>query len=330
MSIQEAALYGDLVLYLRDRTAEMMAGEHGSIAKAEEELDAIIREWFLTPQDELHGCAPRDVICAECKGTPNPIHPEYLDEFFIDDCPICQAESDEVKACLEAGEDPGWHWYYDDGGFPLIARYDPEGWDACWAEKEAASRDLRAQAQAPEARDDGFMAADSSEPFPLGPTQVPPEEFLARMRQPWLDPALHRAASLLADRLDCPAPPAHGLQCRRVTHDEALSLLVGLNERGVDVETLLAQIEVFPYQNIALDWLSRPVENLSMTIGAMEHEIPPDDDNELARFRHHRDFILMLAQLIQPRARLWLQGWLDAVARGAFARSWREGVDEPL
>jgi hypothetical protein len=330
VSIQEAALYGDLVLYLRDRTAEMMSGEHGSIAKAEEELDAIIHEWFLTPQNELHGCAPRDLIYAECKDTPNPIHPEYLNEFFIDDCPICQAESDEVKACLEAGEDPGWHWYYDDGGLPLIARYDPVGWDACWAEKEAASEDLRPEEQAREGHDDGLMAAEAYEPFPLEPTQVPPEELLARMRQPWLDPALHRAASLLADRLDCPAPPAHGLQYRRVTHDEALSLLVGLNERGVDVETLLAQIEVFPYQNIALDWLSRPVENLSMTIGAMEHEIPPDDDNELARFRHHRDFILMLAQLIQPGARLWLQGWLEAVAHGAFARSCREGVDEPL
>jgi hypothetical protein len=327
VSIQEAALYGDLVLYLRGRTAEMIAGEHGSISRAEGELDSLIREWFLGPQDELHGCAPRDLIYAECKGTPNPIHPEHLDEFFIDDCPICQAEADEVKASLEAGEDPGWHWYYGDGGLPLIARYDPEGWDACWAEKEAAFEDMRAEQQEGGPRDDGLAAA-AYEPFPLQPTQVPPEEFLARMRQPWLDPALHRAAGALADRLDCPAPPSHGLQYRRVTHDEALSLLVGLKELGVDVGVLLAQIEAFPYQNIALDWLSRPVENVSLTIRAMENEIPPDDDAELARFQHHRDFILMLAQLIQPGARLWLQGWLEAVAHGAFAHSSREGVDE--
>jgi hypothetical protein len=46
----------------------------------------------------------------------------------------------------------------------------------------------------------------------------------------------------------------------------------------------------------------------------METEIPPDDE-EQRRFRHHRDFILNLARLIPPHARLWLQGWLDAVSQ---------------
>jgi hypothetical protein len=131
LSIQEAALYGELVLYLRDHLAEMLAGEEGSFEETLEQLDGIIRGWFFTPQDELHGCAPRDLIWAEQKGVPNPIHPERLDEFFVDDCPICQAEFEEVKVAIKAGEALGWHWYYDSGSNPLIARYDPEGWDAC-------------------------------------------------------------------------------------------------------------------------------------------------------------------------------------------------------
>jgi len=41
----------------------------------------------------------------------------------------------------------------------------------------------------------------------------------------------------------------------------------------------------------------------------------------MARFRHHRDFIPTLARVVHPGARLWLQGWLDAVAHGAFTRA---------
>ena len=93
-------------------------------------------DWFFIPQEELHGCAPRDLIWAEQKGEPNPIHPDCLAEFFDDDCPICQATRQEVKAAIEAGEEHGWRWHYDDGGYPLIARYDPEGWDERWAEEE--------------------------------------------------------------------------------------------------------------------------------------------------------------------------------------------------
>jgi hypothetical protein len=330
LSIQEAALYGDLVLYLRDRMAEMLAGEDCSVDEMEGQLDAIICEWFLTPQEELHGCAPRDLIWAEQKGVPNPVHPECLDAFFVDDCPICQAEFEQVKAAIESGEDPGWHWYYDSGGYPLIARYDPEGWDACWAEEEAAFEEWQTDEEELEALDADFPVAAAYEPFPVEPTEVPPEEFVARMQQPWLDPALHRAASTLTDRLDCPEPSLFGFHYRRLTHDEALSLLVGLHEHGVDVEALLAQIETFPYQNIALDWLSRPEENAALMIEAMEHEIAPGDDEEMARFRHHRDFIFILSLMIPPGARLWLQGWLEAVAHGAFARASKEEVDDIL
>ena len=70
---------------------------------------------------------------------------------------------------------------------------------------------------------------------------------------------------------------------------------------------------------MALDWLSEPEQNAAMICRAMETEIDPAHEDELARFRQHRDFIFTLARLIPPGARLWLQGWLEAVAHGAFA-----------
>ena len=172
MSVQECALYGDLVLYLRDRAAELLTG--GDDVEAERtRLDAIIHDWFFTPQDELHGCAPRELIWAEQKGEPNPIHADRLAEFFDDDCPICQAMHQEVKAAIEAGEEHGWHWHHDDGGCPLISIYDPEGWDERWAEGDAAgpNRSLPLPERGPglaepagaERRDDypGYGAGDS-------------------------------------------------------------------------------------------------------------------------------------------------------------------------
>jgi 3D (Asp-Asp-Asp) domain-containing protein len=74
--------------------------------------------------------------------------------------------------------------------------------------------------------------------------------------------------------------------------------------------------------------LSRPEENAALMIEVMEHEIVPGDDTEMARFRHHRDFILVLSQVIPLGARLWLQGWLEAVAHGAFAQASRGKGDD--
>jgi hypothetical protein len=85
---------------------------------------------------------------------------------------------------------------------------------------------------------------------------------------------------------------------------------------------------------VALDWLSQPEQNAAMMVQAMEQTISPDDEAEadkghpMARLRHHRDFIFALARVVHPGARLWLQGWLDAVAAGAFARSGGEEADD--
>jgi hypothetical protein len=151
MCYQECALYGELVLWLRDQAARLLAGDNGDIQQEQERLDRLIGDWFFAPQDDLHGCAPRDLIYAEQLGKPNPIDParmdEFFDAFFFDDCPVCQFERDDIERALEAGEDPGFHWHHDDGGYPLIAHYDPDGWDERWAEEEAR---YKAQGSAPE------------------------------------------------------------------------------------------------------------------------------------------------------------------------------------
>jgi thioredoxin-like negative regulator of GroEL len=140
MSVQECALYGDLVLYLRDRAAELLAQSNPktNIEAERTRLDDIIRAWFFAPQDDLHGLAPRDVIWAEQKGEPNRLPDDQLDDLFFDDCPICQAmrDAESAEAKMAAGHNHGWYWSYDDGGYPLIARYDPEGYDACYADIE--------------------------------------------------------------------------------------------------------------------------------------------------------------------------------------------------
>lgn len=131
VSVQECALYGDLVLYLRDRAAELLAQSKQTDVKTEQaRLDEIIRDWFFAPQTDLHGLAPRDVIWAERQGQPNRVPDDQLDALFFDDCPICQAMRQDAEAAIDEGHDHGWHWTYDDGGYPLIAQYDPAGFDA--------------------------------------------------------------------------------------------------------------------------------------------------------------------------------------------------------
>jgi hypothetical protein len=239
-----------------------------------------------------------------------------MDEFFVEDCPICQAELKALTAAIEAGEDPGWHWYYDDGGYRLIARYGPEGWDDMEASLEEWQTD---QGNAPP--EASVPAAEAYAPFSVASDRATPEEFMARLRQPWIDPMLHQAAQMLADRLECPEPSPSRLRYRRIRYEEAHSLLVGLYEHGVDVEGLLAQIEAFPYQYIALDWLSQPAENAAWLVEAMEREAAQGGESDTDRPRHHRDFVLMLSRVIPPGAQLWLRGWLEAVAHGALARA---------
>ncbi len=310
MCYQECALYGELVLWLRDCAAELLAGSGGNAEAKSERLDDLIRQWFFASRDDLHGCAPRDLIWAEQMDQPNPIYPERIAEFFEDDCPVCQFEHDYLKRALEAGEDPGFHWHHDDGGYPLIARYDPEGYDARWARVDAEFAEWKGQQE-------GIAAApapDDQTP-PAIPRQLGPAEFLEVMEAPWLDPTLRQVARTLAEHCDVPVPDEDSrARYRRVTLDEAASILTALQRHGTDVQALLAQIDAWPYQSVALDWLSEPEQSVALMCAALEYSLSPNDEEGQTRFRHHRDFVLAVAQVVPPGARLWLQGWLEATA----------------
>jgi len=104
-----------------------------------------------------------------------------------------------------------------------------------------------------------------------------------------------------------------------VTDGEAASLAAGLSRQGVDVGHLLAHIKAWPYQNVALDWFSAPELNVALLCQVIEQELAPDDVAGQTRLRQHRDFVLALSQVIPPAARLWMEGWLDALAYAAFA-----------
>ncbi len=138
MSIQECALYGDLVLWLRDRAAELLteARPESTLEAEKTHLDELIRGWFFTHQDELYGSAPREIIWREQLGEPNPIPKEYVDHAIgDDDCPICQMMRDEIESA-ESDHDHGYHWTYCPDSC-LLDLYDPEGSDERW-QKEFA------------------------------------------------------------------------------------------------------------------------------------------------------------------------------------------------
>jgi len=158
MSIAEAALYGDLVKYLRDRWAEQAAQfNETSLAEERKKIDELIKQWFFTPQQELHGLTPRQVIRNEELGHPNVIPHDHLDEIFDDDCPVCQMMKDGALS----GEGGEWHF----GLAPdltLLDEYDPEGYEARWAAEEEAAADRRTTDPPPqEARE--WLSQNASE-----------------------------------------------------------------------------------------------------------------------------------------------------------------------
>jgi len=308
MSVQEAALYGDLVLALRDHAAEQLAAQSPDrdVNTARARLDEFIRAWFFTPQKELYGSAPRDVIWREQLGEPNPLPKEYAADVFGDDCPICKAMREEIENA-ESDEAHGHHWGYAPDTC-LLEQYDPEGAEARWRKEFARMESAKKEREQPSP-----SAPDYTPPSAKAP-QLDPEAFLTALRQPWLDPALHKAAAALAERCDVPVRPVSGgTPYRRITHDEAAALVAGLSQQGVDVDALLAHLDAWPYENVALDWLSEPERSLYLVWQAQEQAVAPDDAAGRARYRHHREFIAALAGLIPLGARLWMSGWLAAV-----------------
>jgi len=167
MSIAEAALYGDLVKYLRDRWAEQAAQFNETTVDEERtHIDELIKAWFFAPQSELHSLTPREIIRNEELGRPNVVSHDHLDELFFDvpptdgdylDCRLCQMMREEALS----GEGGEWHF----GLAPdlsLLDEYDPEGYEARWDEEERRmteaeearrTKEARARRPKPEARE---------------------------------------------------------------------------------------------------------------------------------------------------------------------------------
>ena len=161
MSIAEAALYGDLVKYLRDICALKLADVKGTDAAVERAaLDEVIRGWFFAPQDELYGLAPQRVIRNEELGLANTIPSDRLGEVFDDGCPLCAAMLEEAGAGL--AEDPHHDHGWSFGLAPdmsLLDEYDPEGYDERWRIEEERMAEDMAERQA-EAETLPFIGAD--------------------------------------------------------------------------------------------------------------------------------------------------------------------------
>lgn len=115
---QACALYQQLAEYLRDQMSRELAELRSSSIKVERaRLDTLIHDWFFTPQSNLHGSSPRDVIRREELDEPNLLPPPSPDD---DEIIREMHEMDE----LLGGET---HWHVDDGGLSLLDEYDPEG-----------------------------------------------------------------------------------------------------------------------------------------------------------------------------------------------------------
>jgi hypothetical protein len=127
MSITEAALYGQLIKYLRDVWAEEAArSRSSSIVYETARIDGHIRAWLFTPKRELCRMTPRDVIRNEQRGAPNVVPHDLLDEELDDrgdDCALCEM----VRADVIAGDAEMSFVYAPDA--TLLDEYDPDGAD---------------------------------------------------------------------------------------------------------------------------------------------------------------------------------------------------------
>ncbi|MBI5564259.1 MAG: hypothetical protein HY870_05160 [Chloroflexi bacterium] len=115
---QACALYQQLAEHLRDRLSLELAELRGTTQTAEQErVNHIIRDWFFTPRQDLHGSSPRDIIRREELDDPNVLPPASPDDDEI------MQELHEMDD-LFGGET---HWAVDDGGVSLLDEFDPEG-----------------------------------------------------------------------------------------------------------------------------------------------------------------------------------------------------------
>ncbi len=116
---QACALYQQLVRHVQKCAAEELAVlRHTNVSVEYEHIDQIIHDWLFTPQRDLHGSSPRDVMRREQLDEPNVLPPPAPDDDEL------TQELHEIEELL-GGE--LHHWVVDDGGQSLLDEFDPEG-----------------------------------------------------------------------------------------------------------------------------------------------------------------------------------------------------------
>jgi len=118
---QAYALHQQLVRHVQKCAAEELAALRQTSVSAEyEHIDQIIRDWLFTPQRDLHGSSPRDVMRREQLGEPYVLPPPSPDD---------EEWLQELHEIEELCGGERQHWFVDDGGLSLLDEFDPEGQD---------------------------------------------------------------------------------------------------------------------------------------------------------------------------------------------------------
>jgi hypothetical protein len=150
---QACALYQQLVRHVQKCAAEELAALRQTSVSAEYgRIDQIIRDWLFTPQRDLHGSSPREVMRREQLDEPNVLPPPSPDDDEM------LQELHEIEELLGGGE--RHQWFVDDGGLSLLDEFDPEGQDEYF-------RIMDARAAARQKENDllGTPPADDDWPF---------------------------------------------------------------------------------------------------------------------------------------------------------------------
>ena len=118
---QACALYQQLVRHVQKCAAEELAAlRQTSVSVEHEHIDQIIRDWLSTPQRDLHGSSPRDVMRREQLDEPNVLPPPSPDD---------EEWLQELHEIEELCGGERHHWFVDDGGLSLLDEFDPAGQD---------------------------------------------------------------------------------------------------------------------------------------------------------------------------------------------------------
>jgi len=330
LSVQEYALYGDLVFYLRDRAAELLAGDDGDAEAERARLDTIIcwrraggtitvtgcrRSYdggMMSSQDLFEYVCERVIgrLVEQVPGATEEAERAWFDQ-MLEDWIRTQMSPDAAGA--------------GDGVEGAEVEYrTPEG-------KPLHRMTIEFEEAEQEGVEDAANVPDYDPP-PLRRSRDPDvvQLWMRAAYEPWPDLPLEQAARVLSRRIgySVPRPPlTHESVCLGWSHfseAEAQALAFELHVAGVDVEDLVEQIGAFPYDDISLVWLVEPERCIHLHTTLLEQmgeEERGEYPESLARLRHTIEFIDRMARLIPPHVRTWLSGWSAAFTHAGFARA---------